>query len=343
MPADVSFLGPECDWIKRCVDSVQLPADCKAWPVHHAPCECISPLASCMFETYKSLSSEQREKMYDQCGRTQFPFGVYMHYLEENQCELADKVNQQLDELNDKEVEGKLTYSCGWTIADGHKHNKNTFYTHMNSCMKSPGWPSKHVNYTDYVLEEGGEELVGMYVILDDDNAGINYNLYIKDAGDSNSQKGKLEPSQEAPSRHVCTNAAAPYLQHEECDNYPSGRVPTRYFGMELKHVIYIQNRNWVHSATVKHGFDPSCRNGDSAEGDHTYCTGKSVSWKMEDPPMFAVGGCKVNNCPSDNTFCCWGGGMPHNQTMCGENCFNCNDSCDNIDTGKATGNRLRQ
>eukprot|EP01138_Halocafeteria_seosinensis_P009542 gb/GECG01009751.1/.p1 GENE.gb/GECG01009751.1/~~gb/GECG01009751.1/.p1 ORF type:complete len:365 (+),score=20.41 gb/GECG01009751.1/:1-1095(+) len=323
-PADATALGNECSWIKEC--TLSPPSGCEQYRFHERPCACLTPAAKCMYEHWKRFSTSQREDMYNRCGRTQFPFGVHMHYLHQKNCEFAAMAQKELDEQRELQ---SYSYSCGWTLADGFHNQKRETYEHEHICLRAPGWP-KHtsLNYTELVIQKGGAQQVSMYLSVSE-HAGIDYHFYSGDM--SASKSGKLEPGH---SDSVCTNALYPKFFPGVLNTGIQYMQPRATDDVEgIKWVIYFKNRNWIHNAHVQMSFGPECFNGMDSKNDYSLCTNKTVNWSLVDgstSTFYAINGCEMHcEDTSSTTPCCISTGKPPSyRTGCGTNCANCKNGC---------------
>eukprot|EP01138_Halocafeteria_seosinensis_P007579 gb/GECG01007747.1/.p1 GENE.gb/GECG01007747.1/~~gb/GECG01007747.1/.p1 ORF type:complete len:366 (+),score=19.16 gb/GECG01007747.1/:1-1098(+) len=323
-PADATTLGSECSWIKEC--SLSPPPGCEQYSFHERPCSCLTPAAKCMYEHWKGFNDTQREEMYDQCGQTQFPFGVHMHYLQQKNCDFVNVAQEELDKQ--REVDS-YSYSCGWTVADGSHSGSTTTYTHSHLCLKAPGWPSylnsQSLNYTASVLHYSGGVAMIMFLRVHDD-AGIDYHFYSAD--NTASHSGKLEPGD---AEHVCSNALLPHFRvNALCQGLETVQPRTSTSAYGTKWVRYFKNRNWIHKAHVSWEFGANCFNGLSSKNDYSLCTNGQVNWGLVDDSLtteYAINGCKMQ-CDGEAPCCISTGNPPSTRTGCGNNCANCEGGC---------------
>lgn len=320
---------------------LQWESSCHQVPFHERSCDCLTPAAQCMFQYWENFTWAQREAMRDRCGREQFPFGVYMHYLDERKCPFAEAFEQYWEQELTTKWENDLEDDCDYTVADDVvKHYKIGIFGDRTICVKTPGWVGKddegtQLNYTETVLKGGlrdgyGGELYQMYFnISSDTEAGVNYHF----SAPGSSTSGKTEPGD---SMLLCPKPVnADYADGCSSDDWrvtPSSKL----VGNPGKFKLHISNRNYLFSAHVNILFTVECYSRSIVPSDTNrkcFCTNGTVNWGFQDgTSFFATNGCKIGGCSDGDSIgpCCKDGSRPSSYKGCGLNCFDCEGGCPN-------------
>lgn len=284
----------------------------------------------------------QREAMYDQCGKTRFPFGQYMHHLQQKECEFEQFVEKTLDEERELYLEKVLDsdFDCDSqaTIGDGKQGAHTRVYTHATYCMNAPGWVENGLNYTDVVYNDNGGVFLKMSLFLaNDDNAGIDW--YFKtNLKEGFEKKGTSEPGTNPKSAIVCTDAVNPTADvTDECTRASS----PPFIGLGLKYVAHFKNKNYFYRASVDWSMDSYCAITPESDDDspsnnmaiHSYCTNNrtlALYWVMDKmETYFGINGCTPVCDGTINPHCCCANGkQPSQRSLCGDRCVNCESSC---------------